>query len=263
MPRRVDQHGLQRTDQYLIGKAIEQGPSLATTVESCTIWESDFIEKLVVFAISPVWILAVPPTIHEFFVRVGILGQVGRFRSSDGQQYQRGTEIICRTRRGLEIGQVLSGIDPLDGVRCPDSQARDSQAHDAQADAPHSWAVPDGVILRRQTVTDQLLIARLEKNRHEAYNACVDLLSDHNESVTLMDVEHLFDGRSLYFYFLGKVSPKVDEITQQLAEAYDAEVQFRAFSTAVNEGCGPDCGTEDGGGCGTDCQSCAIAAACK
>jgi hypothetical protein len=122
--------------------------------------------------------------------------------------------------------------------------------------------LPDGSLLRRQTVTDQLLIARLEKNRQAAYQACVALLVEHQLSATLMDVEHLFDGRSLYFYFLGEVSAEVDALTHQLAETYDAAVQFRAFSDAVRQGCGPDCGTEEGGGCGTSCESCAIASAC-
>ena len=36
-----------------------------------------------------------------------------------------------------------------------------------------------------------------------------------------MDVEHLFDGRSLFFHFLGDVPPEVEAVTQELAEAYE------------------------------------------
>lgn len=181
----------------------------------------------------------------DFFVRVGILGQVGRFRAVDRQQYERGAHVVCRTRRGLETGVVLS------------------PASETIAFSVEEVDTPDGALVRRQTETDRLLIARLEKNRHEAYQACVDLLAEHKLQASLMDVEHLFDGRSLYFYFFGQVSAEVDALTQQLAEAYDTEVEFRAFSDAVKTGCGPDCGTEEGGGCGTDCQSCAVASACK
>ena len=181
----------------------------------------------------------------DFFVRIGILGQVGRFRAVDRQQYERGTHVICRTRRGLERGVVLSPASENIAFSVEESET------------------PDGALVRRQTETDRLLIARLEMNRQEAYDACVRLLDQHGLQASLMDVEHLFDGRSLYFYFFGKVSTEVDVLTQQLAEAYDTEVQFRAFSDAMETGCGPECGTEDGNGCGSDCQGCAVASACK
>ena len=103
----------------------------------------------------------------------------------------------------------------------------------------------------------------LERNRHDAYDACIKLLADRNLPAVLMDVEHLFDGRSLYFYFLGPVSTEVDAITQELAATYDAEVQFRAFSDAVQQGCGPDCGTDDAAGCGSSCVGCVIGPACR
>jgi cell fate regulator YaaT (PSP1 superfamily) len=183
--------------------------------------------------------LFMPLLAADFFVRVGVLGQVGRFRASDGQRYSRGARVVCRTRRGLETGEILSAA-----------------SLDARAETR------DGSILRRCTVEDDLLLARLEQNRREAYNACVELLAERDLTAVLVDVEHLFDGRSLYFYFLGPVSPAVDAITQELAEAYDAEVQFRTFSDAVQQGCGPDCGTENAAGCGSLCAGCVIGSAC-
>ena len=50
-----------------------------------------------------------------------------------------------------------------------------------------------------------LLAARLEKHRHEAYHACCDLLTEAQIPAVLVDVEHLFDGQGLFFYFLGEV----------------------------------------------------------
>jgi hypothetical protein len=72
-----------------------------------------------------------------------------------------------------------------------------------------------------------------------------------------MDVEHLFDGQSLVFYFLGPHDPRLETITAELAEVYEAKVQFRSFADAVNVGCGPGCGTSEaiGGGCGTSCST--------
>jgi hypothetical protein len=122
----------------------------------------------------------------------------------------------------------------------------------------------DGVIVRGMTVEDRLLVARLEKNRQQAFQACCVLLTERNLRGTLMDVEHLFDGQTLYFYFLGDVSPEVKALTVELAEAYEATVRFRDFTKTLMDGCGPTCGSDAAGERGCDsCQAgCAIAAAC-
>ena len=53
------------------------------------------------------------------------------------------------------------------------------------------------------TVEDELLEQRLTKNRHEAFDACVSWMQTEHLPVQLMDVEQLFDGQTLIFYFLG------------------------------------------------------------
>ena len=180
------------------------------------------------------------PRFH--LVRVGAMGQVGRFAAVDAMRYPRRSRVIVRTRRGLEIGDVLA---PPDGDF-------DERAH------------ADGEILRGMTVQDELLQARLEKHRQEAYEACSALLNERGISAVLIDVEHLFDGQGLFFYFLGDVPAAVESYTERLAETYETKVQFRKFSETLIEGCGPGCGTEEAkgqGGCDS-CTSCAVAAAC-
>jgi hypothetical protein len=123
---------------------------------------------------------------------------------------------------------------------------------------------PDGEILRGMTVEDDLLHARLEKHRQDAYQACAALLASHRVPAVLVDVEHLFDGQGLFFYFLGDVTPELETYTGQLADTYEAKVQFRKFTETLIQGCGPGCGTEEvkgRGGCET-CTSCAVAGAC-
>jgi len=145
----------------------------------------------------------------------------------------------------LELGDVLQSSDQTQGE-------------------------PDGELLRGVTVEDDLLIDRIERRKEEAYVACTQLLAKHDQSAVLLDVEHLFDGRTLFFYFLGEVSPEVDQLTEELAQTYETKVQFRQFTEALTTGCGPGCGTEEaeGGGCGSrngeagGCGSCAVSAAC-
>ena len=170
------------------------------------------------------------------------MGQVGRFAAVDALRYPRHSRVIVRTRRGLEIGDVLSPPDQRDDSR----------------------TFADGDILRRMTVQDELLQARLEKHRREAYEACAALLETSGVSAVLVEVEHLFDGQGLFFYFLGDVTPELETFTARLAETYESKVQFRKFTETLIEGCGPGCGTDEvkgRGGCDA-CTSCAVAGAC-
>ncbi len=90
-----------------------------------------------------------------------------------------------------------------------------------------------GAILRGMTFEDELLQTRLEKHRDAAYHACVTLVRKNHIPVTLMDVEHLFDGKNLYFYFLGDVPPELEALTQKLAATYEAKIQLRQFTEIV------------------------------
>jgi cell fate regulator YaaT (PSP1 superfamily) len=172
-------------------------------------------------------------------VRWSAMGHVAAFSSVDAARYPRGTRVVVRTERGLELGEILA----------PQAES---------AAAPRA-----GTILRAMTEQDRLLETRLSKNRLEAYDACQRKLDELGIDTALVDVEHLFDGRSLIFYFLGDQPPELGRVTDELAEAYDAQVQFRAFTDAVVAGCGPDCGTENAAGCGSCGTGCAIASACS
>ena len=175
-------------------------------------------------------------------VRVGILGHVGRFCAVDHAVYARGTRVVCRTSRGLEVGEVLSQASILEdqlGLQL------------------------DGELVRGMTAEDELLLARMNKNRDDAYAACAKLLDEHRVAASLVDVETLLDGRAIYFYFLGKLPSDIQVLVDQLGDTYEAKVKFRDFVKAAEQGCGPDCGTENAAGCGDSCASCVISKACK
>lgn len=179
------------------------------------------------------------------------MGTVARMAAADAQVFPRGSRVVCRTPRGLEVGEVLSAVE---------------ESANLADDANSLTQLPLGTILRRMTVEDDLLQARIEKHKHEAFEACERMLAERGIPAVLLDAEHLFDGQSLLFYFLGEPSPELDELTRELAETYDAHVQFSKFAETLTHGCGPGCGTEEaaGHGCGSGgCSTCAVAGACS
>lgn len=170
-------------------------------------------------------------------VRVGAFAQIGRFAAADATLYPRGSRVIVRTARGLEVGEVLAA-DTAEGPPLPSN----------------------GVLLRGMTVEDELLAARLDRNKREALEACQRRLDARGLAVTLIDGEALFDGRGVYFYFLGAPPEDWEALTGELGDAFDAQVQFKAFATTLTQGCGPHCGLEDhsGGGCASCETGCAV-----
>jgi hypothetical protein len=220
-----------------------------------------------------------PPVamLSHHLVRIGLLGHVGRFRAADARCYPRGVRVVVRTARGLEVGEILAAPTAYDDEsQSGDAADRGSVSVGANvtiggnariADAIENTepVAGDGAILRGMTVEDELLEARLLRHRDRAFEACQRQLAERNISAALIDVEHLFDGRGLYFYFLGQPPAEAEQITAELAATYDAHVEFRQFADTLAYGCGPDCGSEaaGGGGCGSCGTGCAIAGACR
>ncbi len=174
-------------------------------------------------------------------VKIGLMGVVGRFDSADFNLYPRDSHVICRTVRGLESGTVICSIE--------DESGNDSATFSQDL---------SGEILRRVGSEDDLILERLERHRDKAFHACQKLIVERDVPGVLVDVEHLFDGESVYFYFLGDVDERLEAITNELASTYERKVRFKKFAETLANGCGPDCGSGDkcsSSGCG----SCALA----
>ena len=207
-----------------------------------------------------------------YALRVGIHGQVGRF-TSDGESFRRGSKVICRTARGLEIGTVLNRIEltgtELTGTELTGTELTGTQSDPTASDSsaldspPSSFSASDGTIIRRMTAEDQMLWSNLEQLAAESHSACQQWLIDSSSPDRLLDVEPLFDGRTLYFHFLNQASTATDEQLERLVSIFQETVASSAFSHLLEHGCGPGCGTASAArGCGTSCHSCSLSKGC-
>lgn len=180
----------------------------------------------------------------QYLVRIGFAGDCFRGAAPEASDRQkpllRGSEVLVQTPRGVELGEVL-GESKVDNESPPGLQ-----------------------IIRRLTADDRLLVERLERYRRDAVRRCQKVLAASESSAVLLDVDQLFDGNTLVLHFLGPVDALGHELTQQIVAQYESEVQSIRLAELMMHGCGPDCGTEASGGCGSagGCASCAVAGAC-
>ena len=167
-------------------------------------------------------------------VRTGIFSEVAWFDSVPGLRLATGNEVICRTERGLEVGQILAEGWPDDAAE-----------------------QPSGRVLRPINEQDRLLIERLDRFKLQAVESCERLLAQRGIRATLVEAEQLFDGKHLFFYFLGDSTPEIDDVLEELSQQYDRRIGFSRFAARLAEGCGPGCGTTKSG-CGESggCSSC-------
>ncbi len=175
---------------------------------------------------------------HAFFVRIGSLGEV--HAADSDRPLDRGRRVIVRTARGVELGEVIRPCQE-------NSQANTSAVR----------------ILRATTDEDELLLRRLERHKREAVEACRGELERSGSPAMLLDVDQLFDGGSLVMHFLGPIDEVAESVTREIADRYESIARVRHFSKLLRDGCGPDCGTEKGGGCGGNCAQCGVASACQ
>ncbi len=164
-------------------------------------------------------------------VRFGAMGHVGKFRVDEAGRVARGARVIVQSSRGQEVGEVLLAAG---------GESR------LLADQPDS-----GIVLREMTADDRVAAGILREGQKRAFESCRRLIDDRRVPVALVDVEQLFDGKTIIFYLLGDPPPELAELTNELAGRYAAQVMFRPFGDSAVGGCGDGCQRDGEHGCGT------------
>ncbi len=175
---------------------------------------------------------------HPIFLRIGSLGEI--HAATALAPLARGRRVIVRTGRGIELGEVVN--DCRDAAYAMRSKVK---------------------VVRPTTEQDELLIRRLDRHKRAAVEACRSALAESGSPACLLDVDQIFDGGTLVMHFLGPVDEIAESISKSVAEKYESIVRSRHFAKLLSDGCGPDCGTKEGGGCGGSCSGCAVACGTK
>jgi len=178
---------------------------------------------------------AAGPNSPSCLVRFGAMGHVGKFRVHESNGVSRGDRVIVQSSRGLEVGEVLIAA------------GGDSRLLAGQPDS--------GAVLRAMTADDRVAADVLRRGQQRAFESCRRLIDDRRVPVALVDVEQLFDGKTIIFYFLGDAPPELADLTGELAGRYAAQVMFRPFGDSAVAGCGDGCariGEHGCGSCGTE-----------
>ncbi len=121
--------------------------------------------------------------------------------------YRRGDQVIARTPRGLEVGEILCPCRP-----------------DMLAALPEPTT---GTIVRRLSSEDHDRLAAMQANRQSDYALATQLIESHQLAMQLIDVERLFGGERIIFYFLAEKRVDFRELVKSMAREFQTRIELR------------------------------------
>ncbi|MGI9455420.1 MAG: PSP1 domain-containing protein [Aeoliella sp.] len=143
----------------------------------------------------------------KYVVRYGVMRHLGVFSVKGSTEYNRGTQVIARTGRGLEAGEVLSA-------------ATDEAV--AQMDSPQR-----GAIFRAQSDEDRREILHLLDQQRQEFEACGERIKELGLDMRLVDVERLYGGERVIVYYLAEERVDFRELVKVLAKEFQTRIEMR------------------------------------
>jgi cell fate regulator YaaT (PSP1 superfamily) len=143
----------------------------------------------------------------SYIARHGAMRFLGDFEPAPGAAFARGQAVVLRTERGLEVGEILWEASP--------------RALALIAEPTH------GQVLRLLNDDDQARSAGLRQVEAQELETCKNYVAQRKLQMELVDVEHLFGGERIVFYFLAEKRVDFRELVKDLAREYRTRIEMR------------------------------------
>lgn len=148
-----------------------------------------------------------PPPQARYIVRHGAMRWLGEFEAAPNAIFERGTQAIIRTQRGLEVGDVL----------CPSSPR-----------AIEMIAEPTGgQILRPLSDADRQRLEQIRRDSPGEFERAKAHVAQLRLQMQMVDLEHLFGGERIVFYFLAEKRVDFRELVKVLAREFQTRIELR------------------------------------
>jgi cell fate regulator YaaT (PSP1 superfamily) len=132
---------------------------------------------------------------------------VGIFTPRGRDMYVRGDQVIARTSRGLESGEVLC-------------EATDEAL-------AHIKDPKQGQIIRRHTNDDVRDLRKMFEQERREYEVCQQEIQRLNLEMQLVDVEHLYGGERVVIYYLAEDRVDFRDLVKNLATEFQTRIEMR------------------------------------
>jgi cell fate regulator YaaT (PSP1 superfamily) len=143
----------------------------------------------------------------RYVVRYGAMRHLGEFSTRDAE-FARGAQVIIRSPRGTEWGEVLCNATDRtrDYLGSTESQ---------------------GKVLRGATPDDERLRDDLFRREQESFLGGRELIAERNMQMQLVDVELLFGLEKIIFYYTAEGRVDFRELVKALAKRFQSRIEMR------------------------------------
>src|ERR1051325_3153606 len=143
----------------------------------------------------------------HYIVRHGIMRFLGDFEASADAVYRHSQQVVIESDRGIEIGEVLSEAT--------------QRAIEFIEEPTH------GKIVRSVNPDDRMQLLDNQAHEDEAFHRCKDFIHERKLQMELVDVEKLFGGERLIFYFLAEKRVDFRDLVKDLAREFRTRLEMR------------------------------------
>lgn len=143
----------------------------------------------------------------KYVCRFGIMRSLGVFAAKNDQPYLRGQQVVIRTNRGLEVGEVL--VEATENVL--------KQMNDPMY----------GHLLRKLSTEDQDDFQRIQQQQRDRMVRCKEIIADLKLDMKTIDVEQLFGGEKMVVYYVADERVDFRELVKKFAAEFKTKIEMR------------------------------------
>jgi cell fate regulator YaaT (PSP1 superfamily) len=144
----------------------------------------------------------------HYIVRYGTMRRVAEFSVKSNDEYRRDSAVIIRSDRGVEWGAIL----------CPAGERTREYLKQKQ---------PTGRILRAASDDDYEKHEEVQQMERSDFDGCRKMIQEHKLQMQLVDVERLFGGERIVFYYLSEKRVDFRTLVKALAKEFRTRIEMR------------------------------------
>ena len=164
------------------------------------------------------------PTGKAVIARYGVLRSLGLFRHDLDESPRPGTKVVVRSERGLELAEVVAGLDE---AVCAGCIRREQLAEHLRCAGSEYPFYRSGRLLRLANDQDLIDQRHLAGSAHEEAQYCRKEIRELKLSMKLVTVEHLLGGERIIFYFSSESRIDFRELVRRLAAQFRTRIEMR------------------------------------
>ncbi len=179
-------------------------------------------------------------------VRYGRMNTLGFFEHHETKISKTQARVVIKTDRGLELGYLVGQLTAYKGGQF---KLSDEQILDYYDDSGIDF-VPDhvGKFIRYACSADVSEERHLRKIAQEEMECCRNFVKKMELPMKIVDVEHVFGGERIIFYFMSDGRVDFRELVKKVAQEYQTRIEMRQIGSRDEakllgdvESCGQQC----------------------